>query len=70
MKQWKYIRDKYVWLSKRLNQSCSGVPGIDVLSYEENDFLQKLDFLRGHINRRKRYDRSTLKCLFHAYKKK
>lgn len=53
-KEWKSILDKYVRLSKCMNQSCSGAPGIDVLSQEENEFIQRLDFLRGHINRRKR----------------
>ena len=47
-------------LSKRLNQTKSGAPGVEVLSWEENETVPCMEFLQGHINRRKRYDNLIL----------
>ncbi len=52
-REWKLLCDKYVHLNKHLNQSCSGAPGIEILSCEDADFVKCMSFLQQHINRRK-----------------
>ena len=60
-KEWKLIHDRYIHLNKKVNQAKSGAPGIDMLTREENEFMQTMGFLQGHINRRKRYIESIVK---------
>ena len=47
-------------LTKKVNQSHSGAPGVDIISREDSDFMCRMSFLQNHINRRKR---CLLDCL-------
>ncbi len=51
-----FALQKILWLNNgNLCQAKSGAPGVDILNREENEFVSRMDFLCGHINRRKRH---------------
>ncbi len=66
MHKWKSIHDRFVRLNKKQNQVHSGAPGIDIVTWDETDFVNSMAFLQGHINRQRR---SVVRTEFTGHKK-